>query len=70
MMELAQVTDHIPPQTTIAKVASAESKIAIHSGTSSVDSKSCPMAKNCDPIQRKNDGTWITQLSRSARGPN
>ena len=70
MIALAQVTAHIPPPTTIAQATAAESNIDTPKGSPKADSISCPMAKNCAPIQRKNEGTWIAQLSRSAVGPN
>ena len=68
--EWAHVTAHMPPHMTIPKVTTDEINIAIPKGMSKLDAKSCPMARNCEPIHRKNDGTWITQLSRSAAGPN
>ena len=70
MIALAQVTAHIPPPTTIAQATAPDSNIDTPKGSPKADSISCPMAKNCAPIQRKNEGTWIAQLSRSAVGPN
>jgi len=46
MIALAQVTAHIPPQTTMLKVANADNAIAIGSGIPNEASSNCPIARN------------------------